>query len=114
MNINTGKTSLAGIAIISGLSVGVASAEAGILYNVSFDDPGGTWSSYYAPIRSNLSAAGQQWSRYLAGNANIDVSVRFDGIPTAAGYSMTSAYVGASNGYSVYAQGAAAEIRTGI
>jgi hypothetical protein len=114
MNIKTGKMNLARIAMFAGLTLGAGEAEAGVIYNIAFDDPGGAWSPYYAAIRSNLTAAGAQWSRYLAGNAAIDISVRFDSIPTASGYSATSAYVGSSNGYWVYAQGAASEVRTGV
>src|SRR5690348_4729497 len=69
-------------------------AQATPFYTVAFDDPGAAYSAYYSEIRTDLSAAGAEWSRYLAGSGTIDVQVRFAAIPTANGMSAASAYVG--------------------
>lgn len=83
-------------------------------FQVTFNDPGGTWSAYYAPIQSNLEAAGKWWARRLNGNANLEIVISFADIPTGNGGSMTSVFIGTSGPYDIFEQGAAYEVRTGI
>lgn len=87
---------------------------AAISFDITFDDPTGRYSPYYSDIISHTNAAGKTWNRYLGSDANLDVYISFSDIPTAAGHSATSAYVGSSGSSWVYEQGAAAEVRTGI
>jgi hypothetical protein len=60
------------------------SGKATTNFTVSFDDPGGVFSSYYSQITSHTLAAGADWASHLTGNATLDVIIRFDSsIPTA-------------------------------
>ena len=90
-------------------------APAVVMYNVTFNDPGKQFVALYDNITTNAVAAGAAWGAHLAGDASIEVEISFDPtIPTAAGASMTTAFVVISNGINVFEQGAAAEVRTGI
>ena len=90
-------------------------APAVVMYNVTFNDPAKQFVGFYDNITTNAVAAGTAWGAHLAGDASIEVEISFDPtIPTAAGASMTTAFVGISNGINVFEQGAAAEVRTGI
>jgi hypothetical protein len=92
-----------------------ARADAGIVYNVSFVDPGGAFAPFYAPITSHTLAAGQDWASHFSGNASLEVIVHFtNSIPRATGRSVTSSFVHTNGPINVFEQGAAAEIRTGI
>jgi hypothetical protein len=95
------------------LLLGAAPAAASVAYSVSFDDPGGQYSSYYGRLRSDIQAAGADWTRYLAGSGTINLTVRFTDIPTMASYSATSAYVRSDGGIAVYEQGALAKLQAG-
>lgn len=89
--------------------------EAAVTFNVTFDDPNSTYASFYAPIQSNLIAAGQDWSQYLEGQATLDIIVRFDPNTTrAGGRSATTVYVGTDATRNVFEQGMAAELRLGV
>jgi FG-GAP-like repeat len=46
-------------------------------FNVTFNDPAGTYTSYYAGIRSNIIAAGLEWNKYINGSGTFSVSVDF-------------------------------------
>lgn len=84
-------------------------------FSVSFDDPTGLFSSFYAPITSHALAAGADWGRFILGRADLEIVVRFnDAIPRATGRSTTTAFVRNNGRFDVFEQGAAAEIRTGI
>lgn len=98
-------------AFLASLSVG---ARADIGWTVDFDDPGGTYSAYYDNIRSNMLAAGNIWGSYLAGSGTIDIQVGFADIATANGASVTTGFSHMNGSTSVYNQGAAAEILTGV
>jgi hypothetical protein len=96
-------------------AVGASSpASASAIYNVSFDDPTGQYSAYYERIVAGIQAAGAAWSNYVTGAGSIDVAVRFADIPTMTGWSATSAYVGTNGPYSLWEQGVASELRTGV
>jgi hypothetical protein len=97
------------------LAAATVSARASITYDVSFDDPGGAFSSFYEGIVSHARAAGNDWARHLAGSASLEVLVQFDpAVPTALGGSVGSAIVGSAGPISIVEQGATSELRTGI
>ncbi|MDZ8186618.1 MAG: Calx-beta domain-containing protein [Nostoc sp. ChiSLP02] len=83
-------------------------------FSVTFNDPSGTFSSYYSAIQSHILAAGSYWDNYIEGNANLEVIVNFTnpGI-TVTGRSFTSSFVRNNGTFNIYEQGATAEIRTG-
>ncbi len=85
-------------------------------WNISFDDPDGTWSAYYADITRVLQAAGAEWGSIFDSDASIEISVRFDpDLATSFGRSLTSAFLEHdADGFDIYEQGAAAEINTGL
>jgi hypothetical protein len=91
-------------------------ARAQISFQVSFYDPGSFYSTYYDRIRRNVISAGNEWASYFGSSvkATLQVQLTFADIATAAGSSFTNAFVGLSNGYSTYEQGAAYEVRTGL
>ncbi len=100
------------MAVLCGVSSG---AQAGIVYSVTFDDPAGTFASFYDRIRTHTLAAGARWDAFLCGDANLDVVIRFDNaIPTANGRSATSSFVRNNGVLDIFEQGAAGELRTGI
>jgi hypothetical protein len=100
------------MAVLCGVS---SAAHAGIVYNVTFDDPAGTFAPFYDQIRTHTLAAGARWDAFLCGSANLDVVIRFDNaIPTATGRSATSFFVRNNGVMDVFEQGAAGELRTGI
>lgn len=90
-------------------------AEAAITFQVSFNDPGSTYASFYDGIRSNVVSAGAEWANLLGSNysASLQVQLSFADIATASGASVTNSYVGLRGGLSTYEQGAAYEVRTG-
>jgi hypothetical protein len=84
-------------------------------FSVSFVDPGKSFAQYYANLEKTIVAAGEYWSRYLPGFGSIELEVRFDAtIPTAASAASTSALSGQSGGLSIYHQGVAAEMLSGV
>lgn len=85
-----------------------------LIFSVSFDDPGSVFSSFYQNITADVQAAGSIWGSHIAGNASLEVSVAFADIPTATGASVTTNFLRNTSRGSVFEQGAAAEIRTGI
>lgn len=90
-------------------------AGAQVTWNISFNDPAGTWSAYYNDITRNLQAAAREWGRLFDSSASIEIQVRFDPNATrAGGGSATTVKVGAANGINIWEQGAANEIQTGI
>lgn len=90
----------------------VASGE--VIWSVSFQNPQSIGASAPA-ISAALLAAGAEWSQYIVGNARLDVQVIVDStISRAAARSATSSYLFHNGQVSLYDQGAAAEIRTGI
>jgi hypothetical protein len=101
-------------ASLAALLAAASAAEAGVNYNVTINDPGGRYTGYYSAIRSNIKAAGATWSKYVLGSGNIEIAVQFSGNPTMSGWSSTSAYAGTNGAYSVFEQGVAAELRSGV
>ena len=87
-----------------------------VSYAVTFDDPGGTFSSYYPQITNHVLAAGARWNQVVVPVASVSVEVRigFANIPTANGRSTTTSYVRTTGGFNIFEQGMAAEVRTGV
>jgi hypothetical protein len=85
-------------------------------WNISFNDPGGTWSAYYANITKVIKAAGQEWGQLFNSTASIEITVGFDNtLATAYGRSLTTSYLyHSADGLDIYEQGVASEINTGI
>jgi hypothetical protein len=80
-------------------------------FNVTFNDPAGTYTPYYAGIRSSIIGAGLEWAKYINGSGSsgsLDVSVNFalTGTPEATGGS----YFSGSNSES----DASIKLRTGL
>jgi VCBS repeat-containing protein len=97
------------------ITVNDVAASGHLMFNVSFDDPQGTFSAFYPAITSEIIAAGLDWDDFILGNASLEVIVRFNpNIPTETGGSITSNFVGTHGAFNVFEQGAAAEIRTGV
>ncbi|WP_201492145.1 hypothetical protein [Rubrivivax sp. A210] len=97
-------------------AAGPAHADARI--EVVFDDPGSSWTAYYADIQRITVAAGNAWVdsfQSTASGAALTVKIGFDNIATANGRSATSAWTGhSSGGIALYQQGAAHELLTGL
>jgi hypothetical protein len=107
----------ASVAVVSTLFLATISATArgDFTVNVNIDDPSGTYSSYHSQIISHTRAAGETWGRHFAGSTTIDVDIFFDsGIATANGRSETASFLENRNGFNIFEQGVATEIRTGI
>jgi hypothetical protein len=86
-----------------------------INYAITFSDPGGVYSAYYAPITSNLRAAGASWAGHLAASGNIEVQVEFTtAIPRMTGNSLSTGFVRNNGTRDIFEQGFAYELRTGI
>jgi hypothetical protein len=90
-------------------------ANAGLIINVAFDDPGNFHSAHYDDLTASTQAAGQQWSNFLVGSASLEVLISFSNLgPTVTGASLTAAFLEHDGGFNIFEQGAAAELRTGI
>ena len=97
--------------LLSGL---VGSAQAALVYNVSFNDPAGSGSTFYTELESHVQAAGQAWGKRIVGDADLEVEINFsDTIARATGRSVTSTFVGNNGRYDIWRQGAAGEIING-
>jgi hypothetical protein len=86
-------------------------------FAVSFDDAAGAYSSYYADITRNVVAAGNDWVGHFAGpmaTTTLTVQIGFAALATATGRSAASSFVGSSAGVSLFEQGAATKIKTGV
>jgi hypothetical protein len=87
-------------------------------FEIVFNDPGAAYAGYYADLERVTLAAGNFWAASFAGlanGANLTVNIAFTSLATANGRSATTAFVGAgAGGTSLWEQGAAHEIRTGI
>jgi hypothetical protein len=87
-----------------------------ISFSTTFDDPNGKYSKFYDDIKSHVAAAGANWSKHLQGNGSLEILIKFSNPgPTVTGRSSITAPV-SENGeiITIYEQGAASEIRTGI
>lgn len=107
----------ASVLLATGLCVTALSshARAEITYTVTFDDPDQANKIWYDRITSHTLAAGADWSRYLDGNAVLDVVIKFDSsFARAGGRSVQSSFVGNNGTLDIFEQAAATEIRTGM
>lgn len=101
---------LFGILFLVPLPVGAT-----IIYDVSFNDPLGTFSAFYAPIQSHLLAAGADWARSIAGDTTLQIEVKFaDSFNLAFARSETNAPIRMQDGRTVLQEGAAFKIATGV
>jgi Domain of unknown function (DUF4114) len=87
-----------------------------LTFNTTFDDPAGTYSRFYTDIRSHVAAAGAIWSKYIAGNGSLEVTIKFSvgAGSIVSGRSLQPVDLRTNGALKVQEQGAAAEIRTGI
>jgi hypothetical protein len=102
--------------VVAGALVSALSAQAGVNFNVTFNDPGAAYLGYYADITRNVQAAGTDWaSRFqLTVDTTLDIRIDFGAIPTATGASAASSFVGSIGGLNIFEQGAAAKLKTGL
>src|SRR4051812_8317904 len=88
------------------------------LLSVSFDvtiADDGSHSAYYGPIRSHMLAAAGDWGSRFAGNASLQIVVRFSpNTLRASGHSVVSHFYRFNGQYNVSEEGAVYELRTGI
>jgi hypothetical protein len=90
-------------------------AHAAMTYSVSFNDPFSQATSLYSAIDSHVGAALATWGASLTGSANVAVQVDISSAtPRATGNSATSGFVRTVGSYSIFEQGLAYELRTGI
>lgn len=84
-------------------------------HTVSFVDPTGLGAPFQAQIEQHLGAALAAWGRHLNGQASFEILVNITpDLPTSAGMSATSGFVGHDGSANVFEQGMAYELRTGI
>lgn len=106
------------IAALAWAAAGATSAGAATSIDVSFDDANGTYASYYAPIRANVASAGDEWIALFGLQSTptrLQVQVDFSPVlETATGASFAANLLGVVDGLSLYEQGAAYKLRTGI
>ena len=87
---------------------------ADLIFNVTIDDPAGSFAVYYDAIEAHVRAAGLEWDAIIAGSASLEVYVGFTtSIPRATGRSFIGSLVENIGTFEVLEQGATAEIRTG-
>ncbi len=100
-----------------GLACGLVltpSAGAEVIWSVTFDQAQSI-APFVPSIASALLAAGAEWSRYIDGSARLDVQVVVDwSIPRSTGASVTTDYLFDNGIMTVWDQGAASEVRTGV
>ncbi|MEO1130575.1 MAG: hypothetical protein AAFX05_12840, partial [Planctomycetota bacterium] len=93
-----------------------AAASGALMWDVEIADPTGDIAPYAADIERTVHAAAAEWGRWIDPGASvmIDIRVSLDpSISTAAGRSVTSAFLYDNGDFDVWEQGAAAEIRLG-
>src|SRR5262245_3995520 len=91
-----------------------AYAPRAVTFPITIENPAGPIAPYVAGIQSNLAAACARWAQRLQGTASIEVLVRLGAVPRATGGSATSVFVATRNGFNIFEQGIAGEIRTGV
>ena len=100
------------------LVLAAGAAQASVHIDVVFDDPTGSFASYYSDIARVTIAAGDAWgASFQSLSTDVDLMVRigFTSISTAAGRSLAAAYTGTgSDGIDLYQQGAAYKLMTGF
>ena len=111
--MSTFKPALATLLV---LAAGVA--QANVRIQVVFDDPTASFAAYYTDIERVTVAAGQTWGAgFQSFISGVDLMVRvgFSDIATAAGRSLTAAYIGTgTDGIDLYQQGAAHKLVSGL
>jgi len=99
-------------------AAGAAAADTAGRIQVIFADPAASYTPYYADLERVTVAAGSAWLQHFAAGAttvDLTVSISFASMATASGRSATTGYVGtAADGSTLWSQGAAHELRTGI
>ena len=93
-----------------------------IQVSATFNDPGGTYSSYYEPLEASLAGAAATWGMHLVVHpeAVIDIEFSFDNIATAAsvprGHTLVGTHYPSDGGESIeiWEPEIAYEIRTGL
>jgi FG-GAP-like repeat len=90
-------------------------APSELTFNVTFNDPGGTYAPYYTAIQSNVVAAGLNWNQYIHGRGNVAISIDFTDTGSAAsGRPGISAPYFPSGGIDTIQTSVSSILRTGI
>src|SRR5690606_21330698 len=93
-------------------------APAQIQFTLTFDDPQSLLVGHESQTESSVLAAAALWARHLDhGGRQLELSIQVIGTTQTArgfGRSTTSGFVANRNGFDIFEQGAAYEIRTGI
>jgi FG-GAP-like repeat len=87
----------------------------GLAFNLSFDDPAGKYTPYYAAIQSSIVAAGLNWNKYIKGTGSLEIAVKFSlsGGAVATGRSLATSLIRDNGTLGIYETGALSELRTG-
>ena len=109
------KRNISRAVLLALIAAAPMAAHATLTYTVSFNDPLNLAADYRSRIDAQLGAAVSAWGAHLAGSGEVDIEVRMStNLPYASGHSATSAYVGETAGGSLWAQGLAYKISSGI
>lgn len=92
------------------------STPPGLAFNLSFDDPAGKYTPYYAAIQSSIVAAGLNWNKYIKGTGSLEIAIKFSlsGDAVATGRSLTASLIRNNGTFDIYEPSALSELRTGI
>lgn len=104
-------------AVLAGALAAPAQASAAAVFDVSFDaSTSMLTTTEKANITTHLQEAGRRWAALLAidGARSIEIQVSIAAIPTADGASATTQAIGAVGDRTLYEQGVAYELETGI
>lgn len=90
-------------------------AFAAVSFNVTYNDPGSIYSSYYENLTKTITAAGLDLTSnfLMTGSPLLNINVNFASIPTVSGASSTTHFVAYDNSVAVFEQGAAYRIEGG-
>ena len=89
--------------------------NAALTTQVTIIDPEGQFTDLHDSITSHLQAAMAHWGRFIDGSASFETEVLFDSsVATATGASVSSTFVETIGELTVFEQGMAGQIRTGI
>ena len=95
----------------------VFGVRSNVTFTVTFQSPSTPLTPFASQITSNLLAAAARWGQLLDAPTpvTLEILVRFNpNIPRATGGSATTGFVATRNGFNIFEQGAAFEVRTGI
>lgn len=97
------------------LGVTMSSAYA-INVEVTFNDPGGEYSSFHEAIAENMAGAAAAWGDTVAShpNATIDILVGFNDQPTASGGAGDYRFIETISGRNFFEPGIVSELKSGI